>query len=214
MKNLDVPQVNQLSIDSPLSLVSETLDTLPQHALAETPWPTDYKTPEVRFAAAYNRDCLFLKYYVRENTVRALYLNTNDPVYKDSCVEFFVAFDGEPQYYNLEFNSLGTCLAGFGQSREDRQLLSESAIAQIRHAGDLQEVAPDSQQVSWQLTLAIPAAVFSGHTITDFKGTQARANFYKCGDELPEPHFVAWSPIQAPQPDFHLPAFFGGMRFI
>lgn len=163
---------------------------------------------------AYNRDCLFLKYDVKENAVLARYRNTNDPVYKDNCVEFFIAFNGEKQYYNLEFNSLGTCLAGFGQSREDRQLLSESTISKIKHAGNLQEVAPDSQQVSWQLTLAIPAAVFSKHTITDFEGAQVRANLYKCGDDLPEPHYLAWSPIQHPQPNFHLPEFFGEMKFI
>ena len=204
----------QLFPDSPLSLVSGALDALPKHALSETPWPDEHPKPEVRFALAYHNDCLFLKYDVRESTVRATYLNTNDPVYRDSCVEFFVAFNGEEAYYNLEFNSLGTCLAGFGRDRHHRKLLSETTISKIRRLGSSKAVSPALRQVSWQLTLAIPAAVFSEHLLTDFTGMRARANIYKCGDDLPAPHYLAWSPIQSPQPNFHLPGFFGEIKFI
>ncbi|MFA5695554.1 MAG: carbohydrate-binding family 9-like protein, partial [Proteiniphilum sp.] len=38
---------------------------------------------------------------------------------------------------------------------------------------------------------------------------QIRANFYKCGDETAEPHYISWSPIDLPAPDFHAPQFFG-----
>ena len=36
---------------------------------------------------------------------------------------------------------------------------------------------------------------------------RAKANFYKCGDKLPVPHFLSWKPINVPAPDFHLPCF-------
>lgn len=44
--------------------------------------------PKVSFSIAYN-DCIFLKYFVNEKYISAKYLNHNNPVYKDSCVEFF-----------------------------------------------------------------------------------------------------------------------------
>jgi hypothetical protein len=34
-------------------------------------------------------------------------------------------------------------------------------------------------------------------------------NLYKCGDKCDTPHFLSWSPIGLPQPDFHCPDFFG-----
>jgi hypothetical protein len=45
------------------------------------------------------------------------------------------------------------------------------------------------------------------------KGKKCRANFYKCGDDLPEPHFLAWNMINTEEPDFHRPEFFGTLEF-
>ena len=213
IKKIDVPLLPRLHKDSPLRLVAEALDALPRQQIAEEPWPGAQEKPTVGFAIGYNGDCIFLRYYVQERTVRARYLNTNDPVYKDSCVEFFISFNGGQAYYNLEFNRLGTCLAGFGHDRHDRRLLPEQAVSQIRRWGTMGEVDAGTKRAAWQLTLVIPAEVFTEHRFSDFRGTTARANFYKCGDDLPEPHFLAWNRIQAPQPDFHLPAFFGELRF-
>ena len=49
----------------------------------------------------------------------------------------------------------------------------------------------------WQLSLVIPAkALWFGHTIDTLDGLVIGANFYKCGDKLPEPHFVSWNAIE------------------
>ena len=40
------------------------------------------------------------------------------------------------------------------------------------------------------------------------------ANFYKCGDDTPQPHFISWSPIDLPKPDFHAPQFFGVLELL
>jgi hypothetical protein len=213
MKHIELPVLAHLHKDSPLPLVAEALDALPQQAIDKMPWPDAHEKPVIRFSMAYNRDCIFLKYDVKERSVQARYRKTNDPVYKDSCVEFFIAFNGEPEYYNLEFNCLGTCLAGFGRSRHGRKLLSVRKLSEIRHRASLKVANRDSQHIAWQLTLAIPAEVFSEHSLPTFEGQQARVNFFKCGDELPEPHYLSWSHIQYPQPNFHLPEFFGEIRF-
>lgn len=208
MKTLDIPAISGLP-KKPLASLTQALDALPRHRLAEMPWPGDYIKPTVAFAVGHDQHCIYLKYYVQEQQVQAKYRQTNGPVYKDSCVELFIAFNDELAYYNLEFNCLGTCLVGFGEDRHNRQLLPASTVEKIQAWAALTV----DGQVTWELTLAIPATVFSAHRIATFQGMQARANFYKCGDELPTPHYLTWSPVQAPQPDFHQPEFFGELRF-
>ena len=36
---------------------------------------------------------------------------------------------------------------------------------------------------------------------------------YKCGDELPHPHFRSWKSIETEKPDFHRPEFFAEVAF-
>ena len=50
---------------------------------------------------------------------------------------------------------------------------------------------------------------FADYPIRLEAGTTLRANVYKCGDDLPVPHFISWSPIHTPEPSFHQPTFFG-----
>jgi hypothetical protein len=67
--------------------------------------------------------------------------------------------------------------------------------------------------IHWELTVAIPVDVFTHHEVSSLEGRKCEGNFYKCGDELEEPHFVSWTHIESPQPDFHLPQFFGSLIF-
>lgn len=187
---------------------------LRQHDIALMSWPSHDEKPVVKFAIAYNKDCIFLKYYVTEKSIQAKYRRINDPVYKDSCVEFFISFRGEKEYYNLEFNCLGTGCVGFGANRDDRKLLPYETVSKIRHKAALKVSNYNNPMKSWELTLAIPAGVFSEHSLTNFEGEISRANFYKCGDELPHPHYLSWNSITAPEPNFHLPEFFGEMEFM
>jgi hypothetical protein len=39
-------------------------------------------------------------------------------------------------------------------------------------------------------------------------------NFYKCGDKCMHPHYLSWSPIGLPEPNFHCPEFFGKINLI
>ncbi|WP_162054560.1 carbohydrate-binding family 9-like protein [Pontibacter pamirensis] len=215
MKQIRVPHTAAIDKHSSLTDISDFLDTLEKNAVGHHLWPVSATKPEVTFAIAHHSDCLFLKYYVSESALRAVCLKPNEPVYQDSCVEFFVAFDKDKYYYNLEFNCLGTCLLGYGNGRNDRQLLPVDVITQIKHLAVIQSASSTLvfPSYTWQLTLMIPIGVFTNHRYSSLQGVKSRTNFYKCGDELPEPHFLAWSEIDAPAPDFHLPEFFGQLDF-
>jgi hypothetical protein len=77
----------------------------------------------------------------------------------------------------------------------------------------LQKRAAREPAINWTLTLAIPVQVFSFHHFNSFQGKKCKVNFYKCGDDLSQPHYLAWNNIESPKPNFHLPDFFGRAEF-
>lgn len=214
MKKLTVPFITGSEADQTITGISSLLDTSDSHALDQAPWPAFAYKPGVRFAVAHANDRIFIKYYVQEQTVRALYSHTNEPVYKDSCVEFFVSFDNT-SYYNFEFNCIGTCLAGFGNGRHHRSALPPEIIRRLKIMTVVDRSGSDeNDDVKWQLTVVIPVTVFSHYSIDSLQGKTCSCNFYKCGDDLEQPHYLCWNKIDSPEPDFHLPGFFGAVIFV
>ncbi|MGV3587313.1 MAG: carbohydrate-binding family 9-like protein [Adhaeribacter sp.] len=214
LKQLHVPYLAQLDRDMPIEDISAALDEQAKLNIDKAPWPAYNYVPSVKFSLAHSLNCVFIKFYVSENAVRARYRQTNDPVFKDSCVEFFIAFNDEEEYYNFEFNCMGTCLGGFGNGKENRTLLPEHVIGKINRWAVMQKTAANGHLLTnWQLTLVIPVEVFCVHDLTSFQGVPGKVNFYKCGDDLPQPHFLAWNNILAEEPNFHLPEFFGEVQF-
>src|SRR5665213_1779600 len=90
--------------------------------LAFQPWQPRPLAAEVTFNVGYGNDAIFVKFDVKEKHFRAVYTQTNEPVYKDSCVEFFMGFDEDEAYYNFEFNAIGTRLAAYGLPNKREQL--------------------------------------------------------------------------------------------
>lgn len=122
----------------------------------------------------------------------------NSPVYEDTCVEFFISFDSDA-YYNLELNCIGTCLAAFGATKLDRINLPNSEIDKMIYQAVIKNVEKNTD-TCWELTLSIPTSVFCHHQIDSLVGMETMGNFYKCGDGLLEPHFLAWSNIESLAP--------------
>jgi hypothetical protein len=54
---------------------------------------------------------------------------------------------------------------------------------------------------------------FEFHQLKSLKNIKCKANFYKCGDELSQPHYLSWNNIKSGKPNFHLPEFFGEINF-
>jgi hypothetical protein len=214
MKHLSVPFLPTITKESSLPDISQELNRIAPHMLEYSPWFRNPGTPEVSFSIGHGIDCIFLKYYVTEQNTRAVYSKPNDPVYKDSCVEIFISFDGDERYYNFEFNFLGNALVEFGPGRGSRTLLPASLIRKIKTQTVITSLQEEQEgMVHWELTVVVPFELFLHHTITSLKGQAGRVNFHKCGDDLAEPHFLIWNNIQSESPDFHLPRFFGSVKF-
>ncbi|MBS1606277.1 MAG: hypothetical protein JST42_26700 [Bacteroidetes bacterium] len=180
------------------------LDGLPRHLLDICPWPEfPLARPVTHFAVAHNKSAIYLKFFVDEVDPRITFTEHNDPVYKDSCVEFFLSLDKGASYYNMEWNAAGVCLMMYGRSRQGRTAVSPALI----RSSDL-----GVQASGWSLALYIPVSVFGCDS--GLSGMHATANFYKCGDECREPHYIVWNDIRTPAPDFHQPRYFGDLIFL
>lgn len=216
LKSLIIKHI-KLSSDLPdLAEVSARLDKLPgREEIGTVNWSDfDYR-PRVSFITAYSSRELFIKYYVREQFVRAVCDSDNQMVCNDSCVEFFVLQPGTSQYYNFEFNSIGTCYLGKGTGREDSVPLEPATVSGVRRLASLGSEPFDekSGDQEWELTVAIPLDTLFGQGYGDLSGTRIKGNFYKCGDALSEPHYLTWSEVKTENPDYHRPEFFGELVF-
>lgn len=212
MKRVLASYIKKSDDQDPIVGLSSMFNGLETQVLSCTPWIKFPYKPAVSFTIAHNEDYVFLKYFVVEKAIRAVNTQVNSAVWEDSCVEFFIHFNDGKGYYNFEFNCIGTQLVGFGKSLSDRELLPAAVVGNIKSESFVSTVKIKGS-IYWELSVAIPLSTFVHHHLVSLVGRQGRANFYKCGDKLPEPHFVAWCAIESEEPNFHLPDFFGEIYF-
>ncbi len=177
-------------------------------------WKSFPYRPVVRFRAGHVSNQIWLKFYVQEKHILAQETQTNGAVYKDSCVEFFISFDGK-NYYNFEFNCIGTCHLAYGQGRGNRTFVPSEKVEKIQIESSLgnQPFAEKTGNFEWEMMIRIPVESLAFSNITSLNGLKATANFYKCGDDTSEPHYVTWNPVGTANPDYHRPEYFGKVEF-
>ncbi len=217
MKVLEVKKIASDKEYPDLEKVSEMLDrAATRHRIDTINWKNFSYKPDVSFSIGYTDKEILIKYYVTEQYFKAEMTESNQPVSQDSCVEFFVSPAEDGIYYNFEFNGIGTCLLGTGLSRETSVKADKSIISRIRRKSSAGEkpVKEQTGTFTWTMTAAIPFDLFFHHKIGDLKGKTFRANFYKCGDKLTEPHYLTWNPVGTENPDYHQPVYFGLLKFV
>jgi hypothetical protein len=170
--------------------------------------------PDVELFAGYSVTHLWLCYEVRKDHFRARATTDQQAVWEDSCVEFFMTTEKNPNetespYRNFEFNALGICLSAYGNKSLRGPLTTDEMKQILRFPGKLESDIKEGDPFDWQLTVAIPL-----NMLDLVPGNSFRANFYKCGDLTLKPHFLSRSSIIAAEPDFHLPQFFGEAQLI
>ncbi len=177
-------------------------------------WPQHPYCPVVSFRIGHVQSEIWLSYAVSEARVRALETRTQGDVYKDSCVEFFVSLD-RTNYYNFEFNCIGTAHLAYGPGRHDRRFVPPPAMDRLETWSSLgkEPFAEKSGGFEWTLTARIPVACFAFDAVSSLGGLKATANFFKTGSELSVPHYLTWNPVRTEKPDFHSPAYFGEICF-
>jgi len=204
MSTLVVKKLNEINGKDFFSIQKE-IKELSWNAIAASPWKVDFPySPVAEFQIGHTDSFVILHYAVEEEFLKAQYTRSNENVWEDSCVEFFISLDHKQTYYNFEFNILGTGLIGYGPAvKSERRRLDSTVVEEVNTYTSVRKI---NGKKKWNLILQIPKAIFSN---TEWSGKTLHANFYKCGDELPTPHFIAWNMIDHPTPNFHRPEFFG-----
>ena len=178
-------------------------------------WPKEFpKTLPVSLHIAHDNEKLFLYYQVEGEKIRAQSTKDFMSPWLDSCVEFFVQRKGKTKYQNFEFNVFGALLAAINESRTVKERLPLEFMSSIVRYTTIRHYYKVGEEVSdWTLYLEIPKEAIGFGAKEKLSEQIIRANFYKCGDETPEPHFISWKAIKTPEPDFHVPQFFGELVF-
>ncbi len=154
---------------------------------------------------------VFVRFEADEPCPRAVFENRDDPVYNDSCMEFFFQpFADDERYVNFEINPKGAFLCAVGKSRNDRLLLSELSSCSP-------DVSAQTTPEGWSAELFVPEQLITDVFGKKFSVAQTkyiRANFYKCGDLTEQPHYASLFPVKTPLPDFHRPEYFRKIYFV
>lgn len=209
MKKLKVPYLVTLDVLD-LSSVGFLMENKAQREYIDViNWKEYSYKPIVAFDIARSDKNLYIRYFVKGNSLKASHLEDNSPVYTDSCVEFFMQIPGEKEYMNFEFNCIGACDTARRLSRTEKVSLTPEEYKTIGRHSSLEKKTFDEKLgiFSWELVVSIPFELMGldGLNLPE----KIMGNFYKCADETEFPHFVSWNPIGTETPDFHRPEFFG-----
>lgn len=175
--------------------------------------------PNAQAKMMYDKDNLYVIFKVDDRFVKVVADKINGPVWRDSAVEFFFSPDtNEPlKYFNLETNAGGTPLLHYNGSRRGKHV-EEQDISEIEIAHSLPKlVDPEiTEALEWTIEYRIPIAMLRKYAqITQpAKGVEWRANFYKIAENTSNVHFMTWSVVKNDKPNFHLPQFFGVLKFL
>ena len=208
-------------IDSPTYIsfksISESLEkNIPSIAVDKANWEAFPYAPEVSLKMAHDSEKLYLKFYVTEAHILAQHSKPNTATHRDSCVEFFIDPDQSGSYYNFEFNCIGATHLAYGSDRYKRKFIDPQKIKNelfTESSLGTQTFKEKSGYFKWEMVIAIPSSIFVHHPNLTFNNLHSKANFFKCGDDTTNPHYLSWNPINTPNPDFHRPEFFGNIVF-
>ncbi len=181
--------------------------------------PSSGHRPKVRAKALYDDNGLYIIFDVEDQYVRSVAREYQDPVYQDSCVEFFVKPDTSMGYFNFEMNCSGVLLAQYTVMLNDKRVITpvpSAFVEGMRVYHSMPDIVETeiTEPTNWRVEYFLPFSVlenFSGK-VDDVAGKTWTANFYKCADKTSKPHWASWSPISE-ELNFHRPDYFGIVKF-
>lgn len=172
-------------------------------------WPEAFPyAPLCGGRIARTQDALVVDFRVSGLDLRARNTEDNGRQWEDSCVEVFIQDPEDGNYYNFEINALGKVLACTGPDRHNRTPRPVEEMEDILRFSQVEGGPIEEEGIhTWRVGVVIPFYLIG--IDPENLPRSIKANFYKCGDKTAHPHFLSWSPVETPKPDFHRPEFFG-----
>ena len=102
---------------------------VPEERLSVSNWDSEVFYDTYFQMCFKKNDGIYVRMHTNETDIRAEFSNDDDPVWQDSCMEFFVcAVEGREEYINFEMNSNGVYLSEFGKDKKSRVFLANRLI--------------------------------------------------------------------------------------
>ena len=176
--------------------------------------------PKTQAKVLYDDDFVYVIFRVEDKYVRAVAKDHQQSVCGDSCVEFFFtpSEDISTGYFNVEMNCGGTMWFSHQKALGvEAELVSLEDCRSIdTFHSEPRFVEPEKQKpTTWIVEYRLPLDLLEKYYQIERPGPNViwRANFFKCADQTSQPHWLTWSVVDRPRPDFHRPEFFGTLEF-
>ncbi len=176
--------------------------------------------PKTEVKMLYDNCFIYVIFHVEEKYVKAVACKINGAIYRDSAVEFFFtpSENLKDGYYNLEVNCIGTPYFGHQTAFKTNEIkIDTNDIKQIEiaHSFLANENTEIEKLTEWTLEYKIPIEILKKYTEVIKPATNViwRANFYKTADATSNPHYLTWNKVENKTPNFHLPKYFGKLKF-
>ena len=210
-KTLLIPRIPELDACTQPEAAIALLDAhAPRRIISCANWADRYPyRPLSSFSVAHSGTALYIDFFSRTNFLRAEVYEDLGPVSRDSCVEFFVQPREGGEYWNFEFNCIGVLNAPHRMERPAPVRLTPDELARVQRVASCgnRPFCELEGMFSWNLLVIIPLDLIGVRY--EGRPVEMRGNFYKCASATSQPHYLSWSPIDTPEPDFHRPEFFG-----
>lgn len=210
MRKINVPKI------VPTGNMEDIFENLPSHAIDCCNWPGQFPyAPKATFKLFHDGKRLYIKFDVTENDIQAKVTEDQGRTWTDPCVEFFVSPEHNLDYYNFECTCTGKLLLAWHPADAPKESAGKEVLDSVERIPSLgtEPFELREGEHSWSVIEVIPTSALFRSGVECLDGREMGANFYKCGDELPTPHFLSWNAIEWEEPSFHRPEQFGILYF-
>ena len=154
----------------------------------------------------WDEEGIFVHLSCKEKNIRKECTHKFDPIYEDSCLEFFIRPTDDIHFFNIEFNA--NCAVFLGYSKGKPNIIR---LILPNHMETFKPVVNFTAD-GWEIFYKVPFALIQNffHDFEPKSGLEFRGNCFKCGDKTVHPHYLMWNPIPEGI-SFHAPDHFGRM---
>ncbi len=178
------------------------------------PWWTEGAKDRTEARLLWDDVHLYVAFTAYDPHISATLIGRDSPVSRDDCVEVFIAPDTSQvtNYFNFEFNALGTILDRSPRDERSSAWNGEGVQVAIDIKGTLNQET--DQDTLWTTEIALPFAVFAPYAphLPPTAGDAWRLNLYRTGGAV-NLQYITWSNTLTPKPQFHVPERFGVVHF-
>jgi hypothetical protein len=182
------------------------------------PWWKSGKKEQTVAKLLWDDTHLYVSFQCEDAHIRATHTKRDSPVWKDDCVEVFLAPNPKQpdNYFNIEMNVNGAFLDQHHPDGPGKKVPREWNAAGVKIAVTIDGTKNDDSDVDrgWILEAAIPLKNFAkvAANVPPKPGDVWHLNLNRLGGKT-NPQYSQWSPGRTKTPQFHAPRDFGRVVF-